>query len=107
MFSHAREAEFAIMSLCTHLFLVTRAAWERFEFLIKRVGDLRSFPSRVFNYALLTLYSVGLDHVSGHTRPSPCLTRTHNNLNNNNFACGGEGWGRGYVDSTKAVSKAV
>ena len=38
-----------------YLFLVTRAAWERFEFLIKRVGDSRSFPflSSVFNYALL------------------------------------------------------
>ena len=33
-----------MISLCTHLFLVTRAAWERFEFLIKRVGDSRSFP---------------------------------------------------------------
>ena len=55
----AREAEFAKMSsnLRTHLFLVTRAAWERFKFLIKRVGDSRSFPlpSRVFNYALLSI----------------------------------------------------
>ena len=54
----AREAEFAKMSLRTHLFLVTRAAWERFQFLIKRVGDSRSFPfpSRVYNYALLMAY---------------------------------------------------
>ena len=46
------------MSLCTRLFLVTHAVWERFEFLIKRVGDSRSFPfpSRVFNYALLHVY---------------------------------------------------
>ena len=42
---------------------------------------------------LHTLYSVGLDHVSGHTRPSPCLTHTRVNLNNNNFARGGEGLG--------------
>ena len=41
----------------------TRAAWERFEFLMKRVGDSRSFhfPSRVFNYALLFL-SIPLCH---------------------------------------------
>ena len=40
------------------LFLVTRAAWERFEFLIKRVGESRSSPflSSVFNYALLILH---------------------------------------------------
>ena len=46
-----------MISLCTHLFLVTRAAWERFEFLIKRVGDSRffPFPSRIFNYALLPM----------------------------------------------------
>ena len=38
--------------------LVTRAAWERSEFLIQRVGDSRSFPflSSIFNYALLAHY---------------------------------------------------
>ena len=43
-----------------YLFLVTRAAWERFEFLIKRVGDSHSFPflSSVFNYALLVSHNV-------------------------------------------------
>ena len=55
IFTISLNSQSAIRSARRNVFLVTRAAWERSEFLIKRVGDSRSFPFllSVVNYALL------------------------------------------------------